>query len=76
MMLSDPTGPEETWIWISDGASVLNVELVRAGMCSASFMKADSENRRRIHFQEYEQFSRRIDEAESSAKLRKLGIWS
>jgi hypothetical protein len=75
MMLSDPAGPKETWTWISDGASVLNVELVREGMCSASSMKGDIEDRERLQSQEYDQFCRRIDEAESSAKSDKLGIW-
>lgn len=66
------------YIWVVSNGYSLNVDLVRAGACNAQSMFVDEKDEKKILVRknEYEEFKRKIYDAESLAKKEELGIWS
>lgn len=63
-------------VWVVDGEDILNIYLVRKGGCPAGTMLLNRGDKTSLAREEYESFSKRVNEAEQLAKKEKLGIWS
>ena len=75
-------GPRDTLdskikaVWIKDGAEYLNLFLVKSGGCPAGTMVLNPGDATPITRQVYEDFEKRVWEAQAFAKRAKIGIWS
>ena len=63
-------------VWIIDGDENLNLDLVRKGGCPAGTMVLNPGDETPISRAQYEDFEKRVWEAQRLAKSEKLGIWS
>ncbi len=73
----DAAGSEDKliWVWLVDGESNLNLELVRQGACAAGTMAAANPAHILVSTGDYETFESKLDALEQLAKRDKLGIW-
>jgi hypothetical protein len=76
IMLDDPKSQTEAWVWAFNEKSNLNIALVRAGMCPAIMMKAESDLSLQIPHAEYQNFVDQVEAAEKAARAEHIGLWS
>jgi hypothetical protein len=74
-LMKNRTDSQLIWVWLVDGSSNLNLELVREGACSANAMTAEERVRVLVPLGEYAQFQEELPRLEQLAKHDKLGIW-
>jgi hypothetical protein len=74
-VMEDDPKSKMVYVWLVDGESNLNVQLVSLGCCSSSTMQATMWSNLHIQKKDYEQFGLKIIQAEQQAKLKKIGIW-
>jgi len=72
---SSPDGSRMLWVWLVDGESNLNQELVRAGACERATMAAPEELELLVTAAEYDEFEAGLPHLEALAKQDRLGIW-
>jgi len=63
-------------VWVVDGEDNLNIYLVRKGGCPAGTMLLNRGDKTALTREEYESFSKRVNDAEQLAKKDSLGIWN
>ena len=63
------------YVWLVDGESNLDLDLVRKGACPAGTMLAPNPSDLLIASAEYKRFEDKLSELEQMAKQDKLGIW-
>jgi hypothetical protein len=74
-LMPDRMDSQRVWVWLVDGDSNLNLELVGAGACAKSAMAAPRRTRILVPFEEYQRFEDALPPLEQRAKSDKLGIW-
>jgi hypothetical protein len=74
-----PNGKKEygivSYVWVVDKNEKLNIQLVQRGACEARTFLLDDEDDLLINKKDYEEFKRKVIEAEEQAKKKNLGIW-
>jgi hypothetical protein len=80
-MFTDQPSSKLYWVWLVDGESCLNVELVRQGACAAGTMGVpdipDTDPPELLVSEEqYQDFRDQVLEAEKQAREERLGVWA
>jgi hypothetical protein len=66
---------QRIWVWLVDGTSNLNLQLVGVGACPKSAMAAPRRTRILVPFADYERFEGALPTLEQQARRDRLGIW-
>lgn len=70
-----PDGTRLVWVWLVDGQSNLNLELVRSGACQAATMTAPDGLKLLVPQAQFDAFEAELARLEKLARHDRLGIW-
>jgi len=74
-VLSKVPNSKQAFVWVVQGADMLNVELVRQGCLAPETQMLNLDESPHVPQADYEKFVRNVVEAGDQAKKRRLGIW-
>lgn len=74
-MMNDQPDSKLMWVWLVDGASNLNLDLVRKGACPGGTMVAPNNTDVLVPASQYTSFESKLPKLEKLARRKKIGIW-